>query len=78
MTDFIEATRAEADEAVKTGHNLVAASGEVDESVIVLGIPASTTQPGSAIGATPVCRPRCWPVLTSPRSRSSAAPHGCS
>lgn len=53
MTDFIEATRAEADEAVKTGHNLVAASGEVDESVIVLGIPASTTQPGSAIGATP-------------------------
>lgn len=53
MTDFIEATRAEAAEAVKTGHNLVAASGEVDESVIVLGIPASTTQPGSAIGATP-------------------------
>lgn len=53
MTDFIEATPAEAAEAVKTGHNLVAASGEVDESVIVLGIPASTTQPGSAIGATP-------------------------
>ena len=53
MTDFIEATLAEAAEAVKTGHNLVAASGEVDESVIVLGIPASTTQPGSAIGATP-------------------------
>lgn len=52
-TDFIEATRAEAAEAVRTGHNLVAASGEVDESVIVLGIPASTTQPGSAIGATP-------------------------
>ena len=52
-TDFIEATRAEVAEAAKTGHNLVAASGEVDESVIVLGIPASTTQPGSAIGATP-------------------------
>ena len=53
QTDYIEATRATIAEAATTGHNLVAASGEVDESVIVLGIPASTTQPGSAIGATP-------------------------
>ena len=53
QTDFIEATRATVAEAARTGHNLVASSGEVDESVVVLGIPASTTQPGSAIGATP-------------------------
>ena len=53
QTDFIEATRATVAEAARTGHNLVASSGEFDESVVVLGIPASTTQPGSAIGATP-------------------------
>ncbi|WP_332839757.1 FAD/NAD(P)-binding protein [Brevibacterium yomogidense] len=53
QTDYIEATRAEIAEAAPTGHNLVASTGEADESVIVLGIPASTTQPGSAIGATP-------------------------
>jgi hypothetical protein len=53
QTDYIEATRATVAEAARTGHNLVAASGEVDDSVVVLGIPASTTQPGSAIGATP-------------------------
>ena len=35
------------------GHNLVAADGTVDPSVVVLGIPAASTQPGSAIGATP-------------------------
>jgi hypothetical protein len=53
QTDYIEATRATIAEAARTGHNLVASSGEIDESVVVLGIPASTTQPGSAIGATP-------------------------
>lgn len=53
QTDFIEATRATIAEAAPTGHNLVASSGAVDESIVVLGIPASTTQPGSAIGATP-------------------------
>lgn len=52
-TDYIEATGAKVDEAVTRGHNLVGAAGDVDESVVVLGIPASTTQPGSAIGATP-------------------------
>ena len=35
------------------GHNLIAEDGTVDESVVVLGIPAASTQPGSAIGATP-------------------------
>src|SRR5690625_4578961 len=53
QTDYIEATRAKIAETAPTGHNLVASTGEVDESVVVLGIPASTTQPGSAIGATP-------------------------
>jgi hypothetical protein len=31
----------------------VAAAGAVDAAVVVLGIPAQSTQPGSAIGATP-------------------------
>lgn len=52
-TDYVEATGAEVDEAVTLGHNLVAADGSVIESVVILGIPASTTQPGSGIGATP-------------------------
>ncbi|WP_084499443.1 FAD/NAD(P)-binding protein [Brevibacterium album] len=52
-TDYIEASGAEVSEAAEAGHNLVDASGAVDRSVVVLGIPASTTQPGSAIGATP-------------------------
>jgi len=41
------------DESAPTGHALVAADGSVDPAIVVLGIPASTTQPGSAIGATP-------------------------
>lgn len=53
QTHSMEATRAELGEDVMTGHNLIAADGAVDESVVVLGIPASSTQPGSAIGATP-------------------------
>lgn len=52
-THSMETTRAEIGEEVLTGHNLVAADGTVDESVVVLGIPAASTQPGSAIGATP-------------------------
>ena len=52
-THSMEATRAELGEDVLTGHNLVAADGTADESVVVLGIPAASTQPGSAIGATP-------------------------
>lgn len=53
QTHSMEATRAELGEDVLAGHNLVAADGTVDESVVVLGIPAASTQPGSAIGATP-------------------------
>ena len=41
------------DERVTVGHNLVGADGTVDESVVVLGIPVQSTQPGSAIGAAP-------------------------
>jgi hypothetical protein len=52
-TASLEATRAVVDEEVLTGHNLVAADGTVDESVVVIGIPVQSTQPGSAIGATP-------------------------
>ncbi len=52
-TDYIEATGALVSEDAELGHNLVDACGRVDAGVIVLGIPASTTQPGSAIGATP-------------------------
>ena len=52
-THSMEATRAALDEDVHAGHNLVAADGTVDHSVVVLGIPAASTQPGSAIGATP-------------------------
>ena len=52
-THSMEATGAEISEDVLNGHNLIAADGTVDESVIVLGIPALSTQPGSAIGATP-------------------------
>ncbi|ASK64695.1 hypothetical protein CFK39_01270 [Brachybacterium avium] len=53
QTHSMEATRAELSEDVTSGHNLIAADGSVDESVVVLGIPAASTQPGSAIGATP-------------------------
>ena len=52
-TDSMEATPAEISEDAHRGHNLVDARGEVDPSVVVLGIPAQSTQPGSAIGATP-------------------------
>jgi len=52
-THSMEATGAEISESVLTGHNLVAASGAVDPAVVVLGIPAQSTQPGSAIGASP-------------------------
>ncbi|RBP67199.1 FAD-NAD(P)-binding protein [Brevibacterium sanguinis] len=52
-TDYIEATGALVSEDAELGHNLVDAAGGVDERIVVLGIPASTTQPGSAIGATP-------------------------
>ncbi len=52
-TASMEATRAEVNEDALRGHNLVAADGSIDESVVVLGIPAASTQPGSAIGAAP-------------------------
>lgn len=52
-THSLEATGAEISESVPGGHHLVAADGTVDRSVVVLGIPASSTQPGSAIGASP-------------------------
>ncbi|GGK80350.1 FAD/NAD(P)-binding protein [Ornithinimicrobium pekingense] len=52
-TASLEATAAVVDEEVDTGHNLVAADGTVDSSVVVVGIPVQSTQPGSAIGATP-------------------------
>jgi len=52
-THSMEATRAERSEGMLRGHNLVAADGTVDHSVVVLGIPAASTQPGSAIGAAP-------------------------
>ena len=52
-TQSLEATGAEIAEDAPNGHNLIAADGTVDPAVIVLGIPALSTQPGSAIGATP-------------------------
>ena len=52
-TASLEATPAELDEEEITGHNLVGADGTVDESVVVIGIPVQSTQPGSAIGAIP-------------------------
>ncbi|MGO1200229.1 MAG: FAD/NAD(P)-binding protein [Dermabacteraceae bacterium] len=52
-TQSLEATRADAAESARGGHNLVAADGTEDPAVIVLGIPAASTQPGSAIGASP-------------------------
>ncbi|MGY5765347.1 FAD/NAD(P)-binding protein [Brachybacterium sp. DNPG3] len=52
-THSMEATGAEISEDAAGGHNLVAADGTVDPAVVVLGIPAQSTQPGSAIGATP-------------------------
>lgn len=55
-TASLEATPAVVDEDVQVGHNLVAADGTVDESVVVIGIPVQSTQPGSAIGATPGLR----------------------
>ncbi|WP_424463040.1 FAD/NAD(P)-binding protein [Pseudoclavibacter helvolus] len=51
-TDSMEATAAAADDSV-AGLNLVRGDGSTDERVVVLGIPALSTQPGSAIGATP-------------------------
>ncbi|GAA2101786.1 FAD/NAD(P)-binding protein [Brevibacterium salitolerans] len=53
QTDYLEAGPAEVSETAETGHNLVDEYAREDPSVVVLGIPASTTQPGSAIGATP-------------------------
>ncbi|MGO2586453.1 MAG: FAD/NAD(P)-binding protein, partial [Brachybacterium tyrofermentans] len=52
-TQSLEATRAEIAESARGGPNLVAADGTEDPAVIVLGIPAASTQPGSAIGASP-------------------------
>ncbi|AXK45261.1 FAD/NAD(P)-binding protein [Brachybacterium saurashtrense] len=52
-THSMEATGAEVSEHATGGHNLVAADGSVDRAVVVLGIPAASTQPGSAIGASP-------------------------
>lgn len=52
-THSMEATGAEIAEDAEGGHNLVSAGGEVDPAVVVLGIPAQSTQPGSAIGAAP-------------------------
>ena len=52
-THSMEATGAEIAEDAEGGHNLVSADGEVDPAVVVLGIPAQSTQPGSAIGAAP-------------------------
>lgn len=52
-TASLEATGAVIDEAVPHGFNLIDAAGNADAAVIVLGIPAQSTQPGSAIGATP-------------------------
>lgn len=52
-TASLEATRAALDEEVVVGHNLLAADGTVDPAVVVLGIPAASTQVGSAIGASP-------------------------
>ncbi|NYF13089.1 hypothetical protein HDC34_001383 [Pseudoclavibacter sp. JAI123] len=51
-TDSMEATGAVLDDRAP-GLNLVRGDGSVDERVVVLGIPALSTQPGSAIGATP-------------------------
>jgi hypothetical protein len=51
--DGLDTSPAAIDEASPSGHNLVAADGTIDPAIVVLGIPASTTQPGSAIGATP-------------------------
>lgn len=52
-THSMEATGAEISESAPGGHNLVAADGSVDAAVVVLGIPVQSTQPGSAIGASP-------------------------
>ena len=49
-TQSIEAVRPDSPE---TPLALVAANGIADPRVLVLGIPASSTQPGSAIGAAP-------------------------
>lgn len=49
----MEASPGPVDEAEPHGLNLVDARGRADEAVVVLGIPAATTQPGSAIGASP-------------------------
>ena len=52
-THSLETSLAERSEDARGGFNLVAADGSIDPSVVVLGIPAASTQPGSAIGATP-------------------------
>ncbi|WP_341855568.1 hypothetical protein [Brachybacterium sp. GPGPB12] len=69
-THSMEATGAEVAEEAEGGHNLVSADGEVDPAVVVLGIPAQSTQPGSAIGAAPGCPRRCSRGRTSRRDRS--------
>lgn len=51
-TDSMEATGARLDDR-EPGLNLVRSDGSADDRVVVLGIPALSTQPGSAIGATP-------------------------
>lgn len=53
QTTSIEASGAEIGEDQDHGHNLVDAEGKIDPAVVLLGIPANSTQPGSAIGATP-------------------------
>lgn len=40
-------------EATTTGHHLVSTDSRVDPRVVILGIPAESTQRGSAIGASP-------------------------
>lgn len=52
-THSMEATGAVVGEEATDGHNLIAGDGTVDDGVVVLGIPALSTQPGSAIGASP-------------------------
>lgn len=49
----IDGSRTDSIETAAGSHALVSGSGESDPAVVVLGIPALSTQPGSAIGATP-------------------------
>lgn len=52
-TDSMEASPAEISESARTGYNLIGADGKIDPAVVVIGIPVQSTQPGSAIGASP-------------------------